>query len=333
VILESQADSEQLRFLMAHDRDPFSRWEAGQSYATRLMLKMIGRQDQGLALEPDAGLADAFARTLGDRDLNRAFVAQTLQLPAESYVGQQMAVIDVDRIHEVRAYLRRALGEALFERFDAVYRAQQTNEPYRLEAGAMGRRALKNLALAYLAASRRKAGLAAAEAQFEQADNMTDSIAALAQIVEHGEAATREAALSSFYQRWQDEGLVVDKWFVLQAVAQRPDSLPRVERLMAHPAFKMTNPNRVRSLIGAFAMGNPTGFHHASGDGYRFVADRVIELDRLNPQIAARLLGVFGRWQRYDAARQALMKAELERILAVPKLSRNSFEVASKSLG
>jgi aminopeptidase N len=176
-------------------------------------------------------------------------------------------------------------------------------------------------------------GLAAAEAQFEQADNMTDSIAALAQIVEHGEAATREAALSSFYQRWQDEGLVVDKWFVLQAVAQRPDSLPRVERLMAHPAFKMTNPNRVRSLIGAFAMGSPTGFHHASGDGYRFVADRVIELDRLNPQIAARLLGVFGRWQRYDAARQALMKAELERILAVPKLSRNSFEVASKSLG
>ena len=161
---------------------------------------------------------------------------------------------------------------------------------------------------------------------------MTDVLAALALLADSDHPA-RSSALEQFYERWQNEPLVVDKWFTLQAMPQRATSLDDVKRLKAHPAFKMTNPNRVRSLIGAFAMGNPTGFHRKDGDGYRFLAEQVIELDRLNPQIAARLLGIFGRWRRYDSIRQTLMTSELERVLATPKLSRNSYEVASKSLG
>jgi aminopeptidase N len=195
----------------------------------------------------------------------------------------------------------------------------------------MGRRALRNLALGYLMNGGHEEGEALCLTQFEQADNMTDVLAALALLADSDHPA-RGGALEQFYDRWQNEALVIDKWFTLQAMPQRANALDEVQRLKAHPAFKMTNPNRVRSLIGAFAMGNPTGFHRKDGNGYRFLADQVIELDRLNPQIAARLLGIFGRWRRYDQVRQSMMTSELERILAVPKLSRNSYEVASKSL-
>ena len=160
---------------------------------------------------------------------------------------------------------------------------------------------------------------------------MTDVLAALALLAD-SDHPKRADVLESFYDRWVDEPLVIDKWFMLQAMPQRPQSLDDVQALKAHPAFKMTNPNRVRSLIGAFALGNPTGFHRRDGEGYQFVAEQIMELDRLNPQIAARLLGVFGRWRRYDQDRQAMIKAQLERVLSLPNLSRNSYEVASKSL-
>ncbi len=329
VILDAGQDDAQLRFLMANDPDPFVRWEAGHSYATGLMLALIGARDDGRAPTLDPGLADAFAATLAAPGLERAFVAQALSLPAESFVGEQMALIDVDGIHAVRQFLRAALGQKLEAEWNDTYASYATREPYSIEAEAIGRRALKNLALAYLVAGGSGAGVCIE--QYANADNMTDRIAALALLAE-SDLPEREGALASFYERWQGDALVIDKWFALQAQTQRPDALEQVEALLGHEAFTLKNPNRVRSLIGAFAAGNPTGFHRADGAGYAFVGDRLLELDKINPQVAARLTTPFGRWRRYDAGRQELMKAQLERLLAAPKLSRDTFEIASKSL-
>ena len=325
VILDSEPSSEQLRFLMAHDRDSFVRWDAGQTYATSLMTR-------GVRNELDLGLRDAFEAVLDDDELDHAFKALMLTLPAESYVAQQMEVIDVDGIHAARRALRASLGAELADHWLALYRKLGTNEPYRFDGPSMGRRSLRNLALGYLMAADHEEGRALCLTQFEQGDNMTDVLAALALLADSDHPARRDA-LTQFYERWQNEPLVVDKWFTLQAMPQRADSLDQVQALKTHPAFKMTNPNRVRSLIGAFAMANATNFHRKDGEGYRFLADQIIELDRLNPQIAARLMGIFGRWRRYDGDRQELMKGEIERVLATPDLSRNSQEVATKSLG
>jgi aminopeptidase N len=331
VILDAGQDDGQLRFLMANDPDPFVRWEAGHSYATRLMLALVGARGAGRAPTPDPGLAEAFRAILAAPALERAFVAQALTLPAESFVGEQMAVIDVDGIHAVREFLRKSLGEALQALWHETYASYETDEPYSIEAEAIGRRALKNLTLDYLVASGSEQGGRLCTVQFANADNMTDRIAALALLTE-SELPERADALASFYEHWRGDALVIDKWFALQAQAQRADALDQVTRLLDHEAFTLKNPNRVRSLIGAFAQGNPTGFHRADGAGYAFVADQLLALDRLNPQVAARMMTPFGRWRRYDAGRQDLMKAQLERILAAPNLSRDSFEIASKSL-
>jgi aminopeptidase N len=331
VILESDMDDADRRFLMAHDPDPFVRWEAGQSYALELMLGLIADRGAGRALRLDNGLADAFARTLADLELDHAFLAQALTLPSETYVAEQMAEIDVDGIHTVREFLRAALGERLGNRWWSTYRMLQSTGPYRFDAAQVGRRTLKNLALAYLLAGGGEEGRALCLAQFRGADNMTDTIAALGLLAE-SDLPERGQALADFYARWRDDALVVDKWFALQAMAQRPDALDTVTGLLGHEGFTLANPNRVRSLIGAFAQGNPTGFHRADGAGYTFVADHVLALDRRNPQVASRLTQPFGRWRRYDAQRQAHMRAQLERILAAPKLSRDVYEIASKSL-
>jgi aminopeptidase N len=316
---------------MAHDPDPFVRWEAGQSYALKLMLGLIADQRAGRELRLDDGLADAFARALADPALDHAFLAQALTLPSETYLAEQMAEIDVDRIHVVREFLRAALGERLGERWSRTYRTLRSNEPYRFEAAQVGRRTLKNLALAYLLAGGGEEGRSLCLAQFRGADNMTDRVAALGLLAE-SDLPERTEALADFYARWRDDALVIDKWFALQAMAQRPDAIDVVTGLLGHEAFTLANPNRVRSLIGAFAHGNPTGFHRADGAGYAFVADHVLALDRRNPQVASRLAQPFGRWRRYDANRQDHMRAQLERILATEGLSRDVYEIASKSL-
>ena len=326
VILDGEPDPDQLRFLMAHDQDSFVRWDAGQTYATNLILAT-----DAVKHDLDRGLLDAFEAVLGDESLDHAFQALALTLPAESFVAQRMDPIDVDGIHAARCALRANLGRELSGRWLDLYHRLGSNEPYRFDGPSMGRRSLRNLALGYLMAADDADGQALCLAQFDQADNMTDVLAALALLADSDHPA-RNDALGRFYDRWQNEALVIDKWFTLQAMPQRPDSLEQVQRLKAHPAFKMTNPNRVRALIGAFAMANATGFHRKDGASYHFFADQLIELDRLNPQIAARMMGAFGRWRRYDDKRQTLMKAEIERILSTPALSRNSHEVATKSL-
>jgi aminopeptidase N len=331
VILEGAADDADLRFLMAHDPDPFVRWESGQSYALKLMLGLVAARRQGRELALDEALADAFGRTLADPDLDPAFVAQALSLPAEGYVGQQMAEIDVDGIHGVREFLRAALGRRLAGRFGETYRALRSDEPYRFEALQVARRALRNLALAYLMAAAGEEGRSLCLAQLESADNMTDSLAALGLLVE-SDLPERARALAGFYTRWRDDPLVIDKWFALQAMAQRPDAVDAFARLLGHEAFTLKNPNRVRALLGTFAIANPTGFHRADGTGYALVADHVLALDPRNPQVASRLAQPFSRWRRYDPARRDHMRTQLERILAAPKLSRDVYEIASKSL-
>ena len=331
VILAGDDDDARLRFRMARDRDAFVRWEAGQSYALKLMLGLIEARRHGRELTLDDGLATAFAETLDAPDLDPAFVAQALALPSESYIGEQMAEIDVDGIHAVREDLRAALGRRLGARFAALYDALASDEPYRFEAGQVGRRALRNQALAYLMAAGGAEGRKLCLAQLATADNMTDTMAALGLVAE-SDLPERSAALARFYERWRDDPLVIDKWFALQASAQRPDAVEVVAGLLGHPAFTLANPNRVRALIGVFAMANPTGFHRPDGAGYRLLADRVLEIDPRNPQVASRLAQSFGRWRRYDRSRQAQMRAELERILAAPRLSRDVFEIASKSL-
>ncbi|MBV8166402.1 MAG: aminopeptidase N, partial [Alphaproteobacteria bacterium] len=320
----------QLQLLMAHDHDAFARWEAGQQLAVKLILGLIADHRAGRPLALDQGLVDAVARILDDRTLDAAFVAQALSLPSEAYIGELMAEIDPEAIHVVREHLKRGLGSALAERWQATYRASWDTGPYRVDAAAIGRRSLKNLCLGYLVATGERGAIAQCLDQIRARANMTDVLAGLALLVDT-DSAERGPTLEAFYAHWRDDALVLDKWFSLQAMAAAQDTLERVRGLLGHPAFDIKNPNKVRALIGAF-VANQARFHAADGAGYRFLADQVLALEPINPKIGARLIGPLGRWRRYDARRQALMRAELERVVATQGLSRDVYEIASKSL-
>jgi aminopeptidase N len=291
-------------------------------------------EDAGMTV-PDA-FVDAFRRALTDTRADPMLLAEVLTLPSESYLGDQMDIVDVDGIHRARDALSATLGAALRDDLLAVYERNREQGPYDLSPAAVGRRALRNCALGYLLRAPDAELVGLARAQLDAGHNMTDVIAALRVLIDVPPAVAGDAgdeALSAFYRRWAKDQLVLDKWFALQAQSSRADTLERVEGLMDHPDFSLTNPNRVRSLIGAFAVGNPLRFHAEDGAGYEFLIDRVIELDPLNPQIASRLLYPMTRWRRYDSPRQALMRTQLERVLDVEGLSNDVYEVVSKSLG
>jgi aminopeptidase N len=293
----------------------------------RVLLGMVGEPDK----EIPTRFIEAFRGTLSDTTTDKALLAEVLTLPSESYLGDQMEVVDVEGIHRARTGLKRHIGLQLGDELLQVYSANRDPCAYRLTPEAIGRRALKNLALSYLMSAEQDRGLALCRDQFVDAGNMTDTIAALRLLVDHGGDEGRHA-LDAFYRRWSSEPLVVDKWFSVQATSSRDGTLGAVLGLMHHPDFSLRNPNRVRSLVGAFCSGNPARFHAADGSGYRFLADRVLELDPLNPQIAARLLKGLIRWRRYDEGRQALMRGEIARVLEANDLSSDAFEVASKAL-
>ena len=316
-----------LEFLMARDTDGFARWDAAQTLMQRVLLRLVAAPE---APVPHTFFA-ACRHALLDTHTDPALRAEVLTLPAESYLADQMAEVDVDGIHRARETLRRRIGEALAGDLLAVHADLAEAGPYAFTPEGIGRRALKGLALGYLMAGGVQGALCLCRDQFAAAHNMTDVMVALHLLVDHDGAAGEEA-LAQFYARWSAEHLVIDKWFSLQATSTRADALQRVIRLMAHPDFSLRNPNRVRSLIGAFCTGNLVRFHAADGAGYRFLADRVLELDPLNPQIAARLLKPMVRWRRFDGGRQALMRAELARVSAADALSRDVFEVVSKAL-
>ncbi len=322
---------EVLAFLYAHDSDPFNRWDAGQRLATGVLLTLVEEQRAGRALALPPALGEAFAKTLREAGIDAAFKAQLLTLPSEAYLAEQCAVVDVEAIHAAREFARRRLAEALREPLLALYDAGGEPGPYRFDAAAAGRRRLKNLALAYLMTLEDGSLLERCTRQYHEADNMTERLAALSLLADT-QAPAAEDALRDFHDRWRADAQVVDKWFAIQARSRRPDTLARVQRLLEHPDFHLTNPNRVRALVGAFCQGNPVRFHAVDGGGYRFLAERILELDPLNPQMAARLVNIFSNWRRYDADRQALMREQLQRILEAPELSKDSYEIASKSL-
>ncbi|PNG38321.1 aminopeptidase N [Pseudomonas protegens] len=326
---------DQLMFLMQHDSDGFNRWDAGQQLAVQVLQELIAQHQQGQALVMDERLVTALGTVLADDSLDQAMVAEMLSLPGEAYLTEISEVADVEAIHAAREFARQQLADSLF---DALWKRYQANRAvskataYVAESEHFARRALQNIALSYLMLTRKPEVLAAAIEQFDSADNMTERLTALAVLVNSPFEAEKAKALAVFAENFKDNALVMDQWFSVQAGSPLPGGLERVKALMQHPAFNLKNPNKVRALVGAFAGQNLINFHAADGSGYRFLADLVIQLNGFNPQIASRQLAPLTRWRKYDSARQALMKGELERIRASGDLSSDVFEVVSKSL-
>ncbi|MGB9089122.1 MAG: aminopeptidase N [Pseudomonas farsensis] len=328
-------DRDQLMFLMQHDSDGFNRWEAGQQLSVQVLQELIGQYQRGEALALDQRLLAALGTVLGNESLDPAMVAEMLSLPGEAYLTEISQVADVDAIHAARDFARQQIAEHLFDGLWARYQANREVSratPYVAAAEHFARRSLQNIALSYLMLTGKPQALEAALEQFEHSDNMTERLTALAVLVNSPFEAERAKALQAFAEHFKDNPLVMDQWFSVQAASSQPGGLARVKALMQHPAFTLKNPNKVRALVGAFAGQNLVNFHAADGSGYRFLADLVIELNALNPQIASRQLAPLTRWRKYDDARQALMKGELERILGSGELSSDVYEVVSKSL-
>jgi aminopeptidase N len=242
-----------------------------------------------------------------------------------------MPIVDVDAIHTAREFVVTAMAIQLQAELESLYFENHRDESGRFDALAIGRRRIKNTCLSYLSRLDNEKIQHWSEQQFNNARNMTDQIAALANIV-HYQHPAKSDCLEQFYQQWESEVLVIDKWFAIQAASPAPNTFASVVALTGHPAFDMANPNRVRAVIGSFSQANPIRFHASSGEGYAFLADQVITLNTLNPQVASRMLGPLTSWRRFDQTRQNLMKTQLERIMNSPDISRDVYEVASKSL-
>ena len=328
VVIESDRSAEDLAFLSAHDDDPFARYEAMQQLMLDTLVANASAGGSTGAVD-HVRVIDAIARTLDDADLDHAFLAEVVLLPSEGFVGDQMTIVDPEAIHRAREALRREIGRVLAPQWRQLHIVTQQGA-YAYTPEAKGKRRLRSVALGYLAANGSREAGALAFGQFEAADNMTDRQGALS-VLAGGDFAEREAALDIFYNRHADNPLVLDKWFQTQALSPRGDTPAVIAALARHPDFTLANPNRARSLIGAFAA-NQRAFHAAGGWGYAFLADQLIALDRLNPQTAAKLLPPLARWRRFDGTRAQAMRAELDRIVRVAGVSKDLFEQASKSL-
>jgi aminopeptidase N len=324
VVMEVERGSGELEKLAASDTDPFARYEAIQE----LMIRWLVAQAEGETVDP-APVVRAVGDTLRSNALDSALKAEAILLPSESLIGDRMKVVDPDAIHAAREELRSTLGRELADQLRGAQQSQGfAGDDHSGEA--KGARRLRTVALGLIAAGDTARGAELAKAQFDSADNMTDRQGALT-VLASLDAVEREQALQAFYDRYEKDPLVIDKWFAVQASAQRADTIEHVEDLARHAHFNVANPNRLRSLAVSFGM-NQWAFQDASGRGYRFLADLILKADAINPQVAARLVVPFGRWRRFDEQRQGMMKAELERMLATPGLSKDLYEQVSKSL-
>jgi aminopeptidase N len=326
VIVTRKTDNAQRAFLLAHDTDPFNKWEAGRALAMDGLLAMIR---DGAA--PDGAYLDAISAVARDDTQDPAFRALAMGLPSQDDLAQALFdaghTPDPQAIWEALETLKQARAEAMQDLATRLYAQYQVSAPYRPDAEQSGARSLANAALALIT---RLDGGAQAQRQYDTADNMTQQLAALGCLLQ---ADKGDAAVKAFYDQWRHDRLVIDKWFSLQVMYATPDAAAGVaERLTRHPDFTMKNPNRFRATLGALS-GAPAGFHHASGAGYALLSDWLIRLDPLNPQTTARMCSAFETWRRYDPARQALIRAQLERLAAVPGLSRDTGEMVSRILG
>jgi len=278
-----------------------------------------------------ARLAHALGATASDASLLPAYRAEFLKLPSESDIARELARnVDTDAVHQARETLRTMIGNETRESLAELYERAAPSGPYSPDPESAGRRALRSAALDLLVATGQPAEIGRAERHYREASNMTDAIAALS-ILSHLQGPARDDLLAHFYARWQDEPLVLDKWFAVQARAARPDSVETVRALLSHPKFSLKNPNRIRALIGSFAHANSIGFNRADGAGYQLLAGQALEIDRFNPHVAARLLGAFESWRILEPVRQARAKAVLEDLAAKP-LSTDSYEIVTKTL-
>jgi aminopeptidase N len=332
VRLSQSVKEDELIALVAHDSDSFNRWQAAQTYATRLLLRSVDLVRSGGKPCEDEAFGTALYRAIESNSHDPAFVAQIVSLPSEADMAREIGEdVDPDAIHVAKQALRSALGRQLASILLQTYESLAPEGAYSPDAASAGRRALRTACLDLYAAGFPNEGGTLALRQFESAQTMTDEIAALG-VLTHVPGEAREQALDTFYQRHSTEPLVIDKWFILQATIPENGTLARVKKLMEHPAFSLTNPNRVRSLIGAFAAGNQTQFNAADGSGYHFLAEIVIGLDRTNPQVAARLLAAFKSWRALESKRSALAEAALRRVAQVNDLSADVKDIAERSL-
>ena len=328
--------NDELAFLMANDADEFNRWDAGQRLGLKLILQLVEQQqadgifDVNKLTDSYKPFSDGFKALLQEQGGDLNFRAAALMLPSENYIGESMKVIDPVAIHEARTALRRALAEEYETLLWQVFESNADTGAYSVDAFTVGKRSLKNICLAYLATLESDKAITASVAQLE-AENMTDVMAGMRNLIDI-DCDARQQAINDFYEKWKADALVVDKWLSLQAMSSLPGTLDHVKALMKHEAFNIKNPNKVRSLFSAFVSANACQFHQASGEGYVFLADQVITLNGLNPQVAARMVSPLIQWRRYDESRQGLMKVQLQRILDTPELSKDVYEVVSKGL-
>ncbi len=331
VRVEFEYTDRELALLAAHDADPVNRWDAAQRTFVTAILWLARQQRAGAPLVLPAGIEHVVGHLLDDTASDPALVALALAPPDLAYVAAMEPVQDVDGIVAARAFLVRSLAARLRPAFEAVVRRHRPGTAYAPDPAQAGPRRLRNTALRYLCAQDDAAARKAAIAQYDAADNMTDAIGALAALKD-SDAPERHDLYARFEARWRDEPLVLDKWFALEATAMRGGTLDRVRSLLAHPRFNARNPNRVRSLVGAFALRNYACFHAADGAGYAFVADQVLALDPANPQLAASVASAFNPWKRFAEPRRARMQAALERIASAKGLSNDVSEIVSRAL-
>ena len=332
VKLDYNYSPEQLAFLMANDTDGFNRWDACQTLSFMVLQRLT---DDAIAKRPmimDAKLIEAFASLLDDQNLDPAMVQLMLQLPSEAQLHERATEIQAQAIYQARHFARRAIAEALQDKLVETYNRHNVQQSYAPVAEQIGRRALKNAALSYLMLVD-NIGPELAWQQFQSADNMTDQSAALSALVNCPVAAEYAAeALQQFEQQYRHEALVMNLWLQIQATNSQTNGLQRVQSLMQHPAFNMTNPNKIRSLIGAFCSANLVNFHNIDGSGYEFLQQQICALNSVNPQVAARLVTPLTRWKKFPQPNQQLMREALEKIAQLPDLVKDIEEIISKSL-
>ena len=322
-----------LAFLLANDTDEFNRWEAGQQLMIRISLEQIQRFQNNEPFNLASELENAFRSLLKQTaEGDSALLALALSFPNEPYLGELMDVIDVEAIHETRKFLRTELAQKLQPEFENTYLNFQKEGPFKIDQQSMGRRSLKNVCLGYLTELESLEFRKLAQTQFHKNENMTDVAGALG-VLTHLDCPERETAFSAFENRWRKNTVVMDKWFALQAISSLPKTLDNVQNLTSHPAFEKNNPNKIRALISTFSRFNQLRFHAGDGSGYEFIAEQVLRLDPLNPQIAARLVSVFNNWKKFTETHKTKMNYQLQKIVKTPKLSGDVFEIVSKALG
>jgi aminopeptidase N len=322
----------QLAFLMMHDSDGFNRWQASQDYAMRILVSAVKALRKGQRPARPTGFCGALSAVLADKSLEPAYVAQVLAVPSESDIARVLARdVDPALVHRARRWLRKAIASELGERLAEIYKASNSGPHYAPDPESAGLRALRLGALSLLAARGQPADIARVTRHFKEARNATDEIGALTILSTLG-VPERTAAFDRFYARWKDDHLVIANWFALQAASPLSSTLRTVKQLTAHPLFSMRTPNNVYALIGTFAGGNPLQFNRPDGKGYAFVAERVVELDKINPQVAARILGAFRSWRALESGRKHYALRALEKIASTPELSTDVREIVSKML-